>query len=89
MPTIGQPENRSNIVGPDGRPSPAWQQWFTALWNAIASRDYFYIPSIDGAPTATPEQRDGFVPMVYDRTNSDFYIYKPAPSAGWKKVTLS
>ena len=85
MPTLGEPENRSILIGPDGRPAPAWQQWFTRLWRSVAPSDYFYIPSRSGAPTATPETRSGFVPMVYDTANNKLYVYNGA----WKATSLT
>jgi hypothetical protein len=88
MPALGQPENRSLLVGQDGRPATAWQLWFTALWRAVAPMDYFWIPSRDGAPTAVPETRTGFAPLVFDFQNNDLYVYNHDTSA-WVKVTLS
>lgn len=50
-----------------------------------ATNGFFYIPTCAGAPTGTPTAKTGRVPMVYDSTNNDFYIYNGA----WKKVTLA
>jgi hypothetical protein len=46
---------------------------------------FFYVPSAAGAPTGTPTAISGRVPMYYDATNNNFYVY----NGGWKKVTLS
>lgn len=46
---------------------------------------FFYIPAADGVPSGTPTSISGTVPMYYDTTNNDFYIYNGA----WKKVALA
>ena len=46
---------------------------------------FFYIPSAGGAPTGTPASISGRVPMYYDTTNNQFYVYNGA----WKKVGLA
>lgn len=46
---------------------------------------FFYIPAAAGAPTGVPTAVAGRVPMYYDTTNNQFYVYNGA----WKKVTLS
>lgn len=46
---------------------------------------FFYIPAAAGAPTGVPTAISGAVPMYYDKTNNDFYVYNGA----WKKVTLT
>jgi hypothetical protein len=45
---------------------------------------FFYIPAAAGAPTGTPTAIAGRVPMYYDTTNNEFYVYNTA----WKKVAL-
>jgi hypothetical protein len=50
-----------------------------------ATKGFFYIPTMSGAPTGTPVAHTGTVPMVYDTTNNHFYIYNGA----WKKVALT
>lgn len=85
MPTPNEPPNRQPFAGMDKRAAPVWQRWFTAVHRSLFPSDYFYIPTISGAPTATPETRAGFVPMVYDTANEDLYVY----NGGWVKVTLA
>jgi hypothetical protein len=46
---------------------------------------FFYIPAASGAPTGVPSGVSGKVPMYYDLTNNQFYVYNTA----WKKVTLT
>lgn len=46
---------------------------------------FFYIPAAAGAPTGVPTAVAGRVPMYYDTTNNQFYVY----NGGWKKVTLT
>jgi hypothetical protein len=46
---------------------------------------FFYIPSAAGAPSGVPTAIAGRVPMYYDTTGNNFYIYNGA----WKKVLLA
>lgn len=46
---------------------------------------FHYIPAAAGAPSGTPTEFTGVVPMYYDSTNNQFYIYNGA----WRKVTLT
>jgi hypothetical protein len=46
---------------------------------------FFYIPAAAGAPTGVPTAIAGRVPMYYDTTNNEFYVYNTA----WKKVALT
>ena len=46
---------------------------------------FFYIPSAAGAPSGAPTAITGHVPMYYDTTNNNFYVYNGA----WKKVLLA
>ena len=46
---------------------------------------FFYIPAAAGAPTGVPTAIAGRVPMYYDTTNNNFYVYNGA----WKKVLLA
>lgn len=46
---------------------------------------FFYIPSAAGAPSGAPTVISGRVPMYYDNTNNNFYVYNGA----WKKVLLA
>lgn len=45
---------------------------------------FFYIPAAAGAPSGVPTAISGRVPMYYDTTNNNFYVYNGA----WKKVLL-
>ena len=88
MPFPQEPQNRTALVGASGVPAPLWARWFTELYRTLVptgDNKVFYIPSTAGAPTFTPEVRAGFVPVVYDATNNDLYVYDSA----WVKVTLS
>src|SRR3990167_8293468 len=42
---------------------------------------FIYIPSAAGVPTGTPTSISGTVPLYYDSTNNDLYVYNTA----WKK----
>lgn len=46
---------------------------------------FFYIPAAAGAPSGTPTAVSGTVPMYYDTTNNQFYVYNGA----WNKVALT
>lgn len=63
-------DNAGNIYGTSGT---------TAMTNG-----FFYIPSAAGAPSGVPTAVSGRVPMYYDTTNNNFYVYNGA----WKKVLL-
>mgnify|MGYP007100043951 FL=1 len=45
---------------------------------------FLYISSCAGVPTGTPTSYTGRVPMVYDSTNNELYIY----NSGWKAFGL-
>jgi hypothetical protein len=64
-------DNAGNIYGTTGT---------TGMTNG-----FFYIPSAAGAPSGVPTAIAGRVPMYYDTTNNNFYVYNGA----WKKVLLA
>ncbi len=50
--------------------------------NATTATDGFlYIPTCAGPPTGTPTAYTGKVPLVYDSTNNQLYVY----NGGWKQ----
>jgi hypothetical protein len=55
----------------------------TAALATNATNGFIYIPTCAGAPSGTPTSKTGRVPMIYDTTNNNFYIY----NSGWKKTT--
>jgi hypothetical protein len=60
------------------------------IWPGRASASnmtngFFYIPSASAAPSGTPTAISGYVPMYYDSSANQFYVYNGA----WKKVTLA
>lgn len=48
-----------------------------------ATDGFLYIPTCAGVPSGTPTSKTGRVPIIYDSTNDNFYIYR----SGWKKTT--
>lgn len=50
-----------------------------------ATDGFLYIPSCAGPPTGTPTTKTGRVPIVFDTTNNDLYIY----DGGWVSVALT
>lgn len=46
---------------------------------------FFYIPSAAGIPSGTPTAISGRLPMYYDSTNNQFYVY----NGSWRKVALT
>jgi len=57
---------------------------YTASGTTSMTSGFFYIPSAAGAPTGVPTAIAGRVPMYYDTTNNNFYVY----NGTWKKVLL-
>ncbi len=66
---IGASENNSTVVG-------------NAAIATTATNGFLYIPTCAGPPTGTPTTVTGFVPLVFDTTNSQFWIYA---GGGWKQ----
>lgn len=54
-----------------------------AVWES--GQPYIYLPTIAGAPSATPMPPAGTVAAIYDITNNKLYVY----NGSWKSVTLS
>ena len=50
-----------------------------------ATGGFMHISAAAGAPSGTPTARTGNVPLYYDTTNNNFYVYNSA----WKKVGLA
>lgn len=46
-----------------------------------ATGGFLYIPTCAGPPSGTPTAATGTVPLIYDSTNNQLYIY----SSGWKQ----
>lgn len=76
---------------PDGSTSPAERlridnsgNVYGTSGNTNMTSGFFYIPAASGAPSGTPTSISGRVPMYYDTTNNNFYVYNGA----WKKVLL-
>lgn len=58
---------------------------YTASGTTTMTSGFFHIPAAAGAPTGVPTAVAGRVPMYYDTTNNNFYIYNGA----WKKILLA
>lgn len=58
---------------------------YTASGTTGMTSGFFYIPAAGGAPSGVPTAVAGRVPMYYDTTNNNFYIYNGA----WKKILLA
>lgn len=46
---------------------------------------FIYIPAAAGIPTGVPTAVTGHVPMYFDSTNNNFYVY----NGSWKKVGVA
>jgi hypothetical protein len=56
-----------------------------AALTTTAVDGFLYIPTCAGPPTGVPTAQSGMVPMIFDSTNSKFYLY----NAGWKGVVVT
>lgn len=61
--------------------SPRWYEQILEVIRRVLG-GYLYIPLNAGAPTAVPTTRPNQVPLIYDTTNNDLYVY----NSGWKKL---
>lgn len=91
---IGADASGNMILGTSGSTqgtSPTKNLTISQVGNVYAgsgttgmTNGFFYVPAAAGAPTGTPTAVSGRVPMYYDSTNNNFYVYNGA----WKKVNL-
>ena len=58
---------------------------FATAGTTTMATGFNYIPAAAGAPTGVPATIAGYVPMYYDTTNDNFYVYNGA----WKKILLT
>jgi hypothetical protein len=58
---------------------------FASAGTTTMATGFNYIPAAAGAPTGVPTPIAGYVPMYYDTTNNNFYVYNGA----WKKILLA
>lgn len=59
--------------------------FYGAAGSTAMTDGFIYIPAAAGVPSGTPTSISGTVPMYYDTTNNNLYIYNGA----WKKVLLT
>ncbi len=59
--------------------------WFMgmAALATNATNGFIYIRSGPGAPTGVPTSKTGMIPLYFDSTNNNLYIY----NGSWKKTT--
>lgn len=56
----------------------------TGAVGSAGTAGFFFIRGGAGVPTGTPQAKTGMVPMYFDTTNNNFYMYN---GASWKKAS--
>lgn len=64
--------------------TPAGNVYNGLTSSTTMTNGFIYIPAAGGAPSGVPTAVAGQVPMYFDTTNNNFYVYNGA----WKKILL-